>query len=83
MKGIKRANGIVVVMGLFLIVALIIININSNPQIEGWNDFKKVAIKNYSFIQDVNINRITPLDFYISYRLSDEVDKEEVDEIFL
>lgn len=83
MKGRKRAIRIAVVVCVLSITVLLILNISSNPKVEGWNDFKKATINNYSFIQDVNIDRITPVDIYISFRLRQKIDIEEVNEVFL
>ncbi|RCX08176.1 hypothetical protein DFR58_1444 [Anaerobacterium chartisolvens] len=81
----NRKTAIWVFVGVFLIsiITLIIINMNSNPQVEGWNGFKKAAINNYTFIKDVNINSITPLDIRINYTLSKKIDLEEVNNVFL
>jgi len=46
--------------------------VNSSPPVEGWKDFKKNSIRNYSFVDDVNLDRITPVDFRISYTLTEK-----------
>jgi len=56
--------------------------VNSSPPVEGWKDFKKNSIRNYSFVDDVNLDRITPVDFRISYTLNRKITQEEVDSVF-
>ena len=79
----NKKTTILVFVGICLISITILIIINSNPQVEGWNDFKKSSIKNYSFVKDVNLDRITPPDFRIIYSLNRKIDSEEVNKVFL
>ncbi|ABN54418.1 MAG TPA: hypothetical protein DEF39_13905 [Hungateiclostridium thermocellum] len=82
MKNGKKVAWILVSVCFLSMIALVIIYVNSSPPVEGWKDFKKNSIRNYSFVDDVNLDRITPVDFRISYTLNRKITQEEVDSVF-
>ncbi|HHV30764.1 hypothetical protein [Acetivibrio mesophilus] len=82
MKTGKKVVWILVSICFISIIALVIIYMNSSPPVEGWKDFKKNSMSNYSFVDDVNLDRITPVSFRINYTLNRKATQEEIDSVF-
>ncbi len=72
-------SSIIFVIAIILIILYIKAN---NSNINGWSEFKKGVIDNYTFIQDVNIDRVMPVQINIIYNINRIPNSEEIDNIF-
>ena len=77
----KSVAGILIILAILTVAILVFIS--NKTQIEGWNEFKKGAISNYSYIKRIHVDSVTPPNIKIVYRLDRKIEMEEVDDIFI
>jgi hypothetical protein len=68
---------------LFIIFISIKIKQNSVIQVKDWYIFRSNMINNYTFIDDINLDHITPPELRIIYSINREIDMNEIDKIVL
>jgi hypothetical protein len=81
MKNIKRKKLIIVIIFLLLISILLVV-IYKSIRIYGWDDFKKNTINKYSFVNNVTIDSINPIQINIVYKLNRNLNNDEINSIF-